>query len=590
MLFEMKELSAEEFEERVAFWSERLNSNRVKCTPGHMRYYIAASQQSELVLVQNVAGFSQCFLEKADFSPLSRILPTGKELIRRLLDGDSEERRILETLADALDQLGSYNRHVFWLDPDLILWDGSRILFHPFAWPQMFVSDETVVNPKIRNQYGYKMAVKNPRIAAGQIDSDLERVAFLYFLLELLFPEVPFRKMDRTMIPKFLKYFSRAGVFMKKFLSRWFGKSQNEKIAEKPREMLQGIIGAAKNNPLAPLPYQEARYECEYDVRRGRHKKGTHSEDEYEVIESGKHEKSRYFIFVSDGVSTADFGDGDGMVRFLRDQVQNQKEQIASFLDSLSTDDARKFAEESRSFLLDLCRKLNEAAIEKLNEQLKKEGKSAEGIQHPMSATLVLGVVCGNWVHFVHMGDSEVIFVRGADAYILNTPHNGLRDRLLEEAAHAQEIRSRVDGDEELTLVIPEFSIEQGRFVSSLDANALESVSLYLQKGDLLLFCTDGLLSCLGHNPAQREDALPELLRILRETDALPFYDRIQKLLDEAKKTGEDDVAVVGLKNMGLPVATLASGQEKEREKQGSREKESSISITIRDSKKERKL
>jgi hypothetical protein len=90
----------------------------------------------------------------------------------------------------------------------------------------MFVSDEMTLDEEIRRQYGYRMAVKSPRIMASDVSSELERVAFLYFLLELLFPDVPFSKMDKAMIKQVLSILSKFGKFLRKWLSRWFSKQQ----------------------------------------------------------------------------------------------------------------------------------------------------------------------------------------------------------------------------------------------------------------------------------------------------------------------------------------------------------------------------
>jgi len=504
---------------------------------------------------ENMPGYlatHEAFMNDVKLRKLSELLPTGRDLVQSLRQSGSFDRHILGKVAALVQNLAEQNLHCLWLDPQVLLTDGEKLLISPLVIPFMLFSDEGRIDESVRQKYYYRFPYRTTILNYKQVTSNLGRSAFVHFLLELLFPEVPFQKFNRLQAPSLIHHFSsNCTPEFQNLVREYMVQSATGELQDTPEMILEKMLHALNHSILNPAKYLGVDHELFFDVRRGREKTGSHTQDEYEFIMTDTTPR-RFLFMIADGVSTSSLGDGETMARLLRDVVVKERRSILEALQDLPVDDWEQFHEKAHALLLPLVQSMNQDAVGVLNQKLLDNQLRAGEVEHPMSATLILGCKVGSWCHFVHLGDSEVILVRGQTAYLLNQPHNQFRDRILHEASTESTVQEQVDGDSELSRVIPVFEIHDDQFVGVGDLGDLvDQGSVCTRQGDILIFTTDGLLTCLSQGSMFREAGLDALVSILKTKEKESFWKRMQEVVRRADDVSMDDVAVVALLDKG---------------------------------------
>jgi serine/threonine protein phosphatase PrpC len=485
-----------------------------------------------------------------DYKLFKETISTSSELLDSLKTKNGADYDCLSKLAELLDHLGDDNLHFIVLDDEILYTDGERFLINPLVADRITISDETRLDSDIQNKYMYKLPVSESFINYDIINKNLERYAFTFFLMELLFPEIPYKKLPLDVAldyatlwhvnfsPEYKNYISSLLVFEK------------NNMVQTCTEILNQTIDIIENSSYKYRPYQNSVILVDYGDRRGRGKSGkSHSEDDYEIIRVN--DTDRIFVMIADGVSTADLGRGEFISGKIREVILLREEQIRDKLQDLPTDDHPQFLSESRNLLSELVNEINIQATEKLNEALTFTGAEAEKINNPMSSTILLGVVCGNWCSFAHLGDSEIIHRKNGRSSIVNLPHNVHRERILEAVKQNSPYTRHQEKDDSLTRIIPMVHSNDDSYSAREDLSAdLDFINFALENGDMVFLATDGLLSCLG-GTSLRWKGLQELDRFISENEQLSMADLTKKLLDHADKASVDDIAVVILKHCG---------------------------------------
>lgn len=542
----MQKAKLEELNQSLFKWSKILGTE----PDSIVEYILENIIREEETYPDRYATFCRDIGCPDNYKRFDQVISSSAELMDNLKTKSGTDYQYLYQLAELLDQMGEDNLHIIMLDHDCFLTDGEKFLFHPLVADSIIISDETMLNTAIQNKYMYKLPVSEKVISYDMIDKSLERFAFTFYLMELLFPKVPFKKVPldialdyaalwhQNFSPEYKSYIYKLLV------------SDKKNIEHTCVEILDNTLELLSQSIFSYRPYQRSEISVDYGDRRGRKKRSnTHSEDEYEVFRLN--DTDRLFVMIADGVSTADLGRGEFISGKIREVILSREEQIKEKLSNLSLDDHDLFLSESRSLLSELVNEINDQATEKLNEVLALEGKKADNIESPMSSTILLGVVCGNWCSFAHLGDSEIILRKNGESNVINFPHNVHRERLLEVVNNNKPYKRNQEKDDSLTRVIPITYIENDCFSAYEDLSTeLDFVSFALEEGEMVFLATDGLLSCLGSS-SLRWKGLQELDRFVLEHEQLPLGELTKKLLDHADKSSVDDVAVVILNNRG---------------------------------------
>jgi PPM family protein phosphatase len=147
------------------------------------------------------------------------------------------------------------------------------------------------------------------------------------------------------------------------------------------------------------------------------------------------------------------------------------------------------------------------------HERIQKHASEHPDL-HGMGTTATAIALIGNQLYFSHVGDSRLYLVRGSSISRLTHDHSYV-SRLVEHGVISSEEA--------------EFHPQRHILTSALGAGAeitpdYSTSPVTLQKGDVLVLCTDGLWGLLGEDEVQRistgnapSDACRELVRLAKE-------------------------------------------------------------------------
>lgn len=551
----MQKAKLEEMNNSLLKWSRILGTE----ADDLVEYLLEILTREEEIYPAQYTTFCQEIISNPeDYKRFDQVISSSNELLDNLITKSGTDYHCLYKLAELLDKMGEDNLHVVLLDNAYLITDGEKFLFHPLFSKSIVISDETRLDNEIQNKFMYKLPLNETIISHNIINENLERYAFTFYLMEVLFPGIPFKKIPLDVALEFAPLWHREfAPEYKNYISKILITDKNN-IEHSCVEILNHTLELLAQSIYTNRPYQKSEILVDYGDRRGRKKRNSsHSEDDYEVFRVNG--TDRLFVMIADGVSTSDLGRGEFISGKIRDVILLREEQIKEKLSSLPINDHTLFLSESRIFLSELVNEINGKATEKLNEVLALAGGNAEYIKNPMSSTILLGMVCGNWCNFAHLGDSEIILRKNGSSNIINLPHNVHRERILEAIEHNKPYKRNQEKDDSLTRVIPMTYIDNSCFSAHEDLSAdLDFVNFALEKGDMVFLATDGLLSCLG-NSTLRSKGLQELDRFVSDHDQLSMDELTKKLLDHADKSSVDDIAVVILKNNGCSNEELNS-------------------------------
>ena len=496
--------------------------------------------------------FYHDFENPGSYKSFTSLLSKGQDLMDSLNDNTTNDYNNIINLAKLVDDMGCNNQHLILLQNDHIYTNGQKILFDPLVLPKIVISDETRIDDEIGKKYAYKLPVKEINIGYDLIDQNLERYAFAIYLLETLFPRLPIRNLSirhaldyapiwhQEITPEYVEFMSEILIYSR------------SNINYSCVDIFKATANRLFDSFMTFKPYEECEINYDYGSRRGRKKRSSsHSEDEYEIIKTENY-SDRFLIMVADGVSTADLGRGEFVSDNIRKTLLSKAKDVKEMLDNLPVDNYELFLSSSKQYLTDLIKLINEKAVEELNYLLLEEKKQPSDISNPMSSTVVIGIVCGNWCNFAHLGDSEIIVRRNDKSYIINLPHNVERCNIVSALKKGESLSESQLDNESLTSVIPLAEIKNDRFVPIEDPSTeIDYVNFFTEKGNYFITATDGLLSCFGKGSSLRAKGLKELDQFITSCSSLPIKELTKKILDYADDYSIDDVAIVLCINNG---------------------------------------
>ena len=148
--------------------------------------------------------------------------------------------------------------------------------------------------------------------------------------------------------------------------------------------------------------------------------------------------------------------------------------------------------------------------------------------------TLIAVRVLKGQLHWISVGDSAIFLKRGEGVFQLNREHTCLNALYLRELEAETIDKARAETDE-----------DAGRLTAFVGMDHLEEVDqslrpVFLQKGDVLLLCSDGISGVLS--PAELREAMSleadqgcQLLETMVEEKALPGQDNYTGVLITCK-------------------------------------------------------
>lgn len=165
-------------------------------------------------------------------------------------------------------------------------------------------------------------------------------------------------------------------------------------------------------------------------------------------------------------------------------------------------------------------RALFKVAVENVNKRVWQEAQNQPRL-HGMATTLTGAVVCHNRAIIAHVGDSRAYFLRG---------------KSLQQLTRDQSLCGAMIANGTITEEEAEHSPYRSVILQAVGREPTVDVALDavdVEKGDMLLLCTDGL-----SNKVSAEE-MAEALR------SLPLAEAVQKLIDLANaRGGEDNITV----------------------------------------------
>lgn len=492
------------------------------------------------------------YFEKPDeFFSFSKFLDS-KNISNNIINDASDEYKMMYKFADFLDNSGETNKHFFLIQKEFVFTDNNNFIINPFYLSKIVVSDEMRLDEHIRKNYFYKLPFKDLTISYKVIDSQLERYAFVFFLTELLYPDLPFNDVSIDVIIKYSEiWYPEMSHNLIFFLTDVLIFKKN--ISYSCKEILVLFIKFILSNIKNSVHFKSVNYDVYSGTRQGRKKNNnTQSEDEYEIIRSNKF-SNRYFIMVADGVSTAEIGSGKVIASLIKRNIILNKKNVIEFIENILTNDFNQFKNESNEFLRSILYEINNEATNELNIYLEKESKNSNNISNYMSSTIIVGIVIGNWAVFAYLGDSEIIFINKNYYAILNIPHIVEYEKIKMNKNKNNFVSKNSEDDSMLTKVIPlSDADDKGLFVSQIDFNKnIDFVSFNTSKDDIIIIATDGLLTCLGKGNTDRQVCLKKLYEFTLNNFNLPLNNFTKILLDKSDETSIDDVSLIIFKNTG---------------------------------------
>ncbi|MFZ4437612.1 MAG: PP2C family protein-serine/threonine phosphatase [Syntrophales bacterium] len=305
------------------------------------------------------------------------------------------------------------------------------------------------------------------------------------------------------------------------------------------RDLITAIISGCRQNPALFHPEIDRKIRHEWSAQSviGLNKKEQFNEDRFYTCTG----KNMTFMFVADGVSTADLGTGalaaDEILRVFRD---NYVDRFDAFAEKWrADDDIGDWSKEADKMLKEFFRDSNMAVIKGINDRLM--ASSGKEYASPMCSTLTAAIIFYDQAVLRYTGDSPVfLFSPGRQAFWkLTTDHNvGMEQKFSFTGESQKDALTRVIG-------ACQYDEKQSRFKPLEETGDPLRVQLCI--GDILILASDGLVSCI--------DGASEMLKMKRlEQELLDSHqDQFRKLIRRLVSLGEngsshDNITVNALK------------------------------------------
>lgn len=482
-------------------------------------------------------GFEDLLSNEIKFDTLQEILYNESDIIYTITNSNSDLHKVLQALSITLEELSDQNKHFFVLLEDAIaLTEGGKLFLNWLEMEKFSASDDMQIEKEIWQKYQNYMHpnIRNAMITYDIINTYLCRYAFSMLLLKILCPKLSFDWISKIDALENLNLIEPNIPIELQCLLEDLLKQKD--ISMTCPEILEKVVSTIQNSFIIKQVNQNIKVEISYNTQHGRNKKIDYNEDTYYYF---KQDESKLFLMVADGVSTADIGSGESISYLIRETLKDSENKIKDFL-------ANPKKDQIYSFMNELLLEVNQKAIQKINSYNKK----IEEDTHVMSSTIIMSIAIGNVVYSVYIGDSEIIGYREKRAYVLNEAHTVKNAKILHNLAKIKSgekpsFFKTENNDEHLIKTIPTYILKETKLVE--DNLEPGTKTLYTKKGDILIFASDGLLTCFGDN---KRMALKELEDYLTNhpIDKKNIKDYARKLVNTAnEKSGSDDITVVML-------------------------------------------
>ncbi len=167
---------------------------------------------------------------------------------------------------------------------------------------------------------------------------------------------------------------------------------------------------------------------------------------------------------------------------------------------------------------------LLKSAVEAANAKVYDMAQKNEAYRG-MGTTVVALIVKDNIAYFAHVGDSRAYLLKGEEIFQLTTDHSIVQTMVESGQITADEAKHHPNKN----IITRAVGVASG-----IDIDFLE---IPVEKGEILLLCTDGLTNCL-------EDSF--ILQMAKQT---PFEELADRLVDAAnEKGGPDNITVAAVR------------------------------------------
>jgi len=239
------------------------------------------------------------------------------------------------------------------------------------------------------------------------------------------------------------------------------------------------------------------------------------------------------FFLVADGVSTADIGTGEiaaeEVVRLFKTEFFTKFKKLASHMEKdLADDPAFKWYEMADDFLSRFFLEACQRVTQQLNA-LKETGNYPPPFKAPMCTTLSAGVVVYDQAAVRYAGDSPVLLYspkRDIFRKLTVDHHHGLEQNFTMTSCPDSEALTRVIGAKG-------FSKDKNLFLPACEKG--DPLRIQLEKEDLLLLASDGLIDCIDAlTPELKAGAAEKQIRsLVKEKSHLKTIVREMVMLGE---------------------------------------------------------
>lgn len=508
--------------------------------------------------------FAACMMEKS--APFPEMCPPDdpdREILRftdklRQTAAPADQQALCLALADLLDDFARCNQYWFIVPYDrfYISADTANTLF--FNWLELesfCTAGQHKIDREIRLQY---QDVLSPRLNSGIVKTDLLDLrltveAFMLTLIKLVCPKLP--PASRLPLPESLKVgltHLNMAPEEKYFLLHAI---QSAHQFSSCREIVEHLFTARAHSIVQPRAATQRQWAAGFHSLHGRNKKTVQNEDSYTVICS--EDQSSVFVMVADGVSTADVGCGRIMATRILEAIEDRKDDLLDFMQATAPLATEAWLAEGRRKLTALLTQINQDGVDALNSKLPRAPAS---VAHPMSSTVILGLIDKDRVVWAHLGDSHIFYIHGDCIMRLNEEHNNQMDRIItyiEEPA-GPAFRPMPD-DSHLTRTLPmaEYAEAQNSFVPLKIEDYITFASCHPQPEAAILLATDGLLDSVGgtRNDIENEKAVLALYQEASRNTTDPRRVARQMVCLADDKGGVDDITLVLLTGAAKPPA-----------------------------------
>lgn len=274
----------------------------------------------------------------------------------------------------------------------------------------------------------------------------------------------------------------------------------------------------------------------------GRNKRGHQNEDSLFVLDAVP---GVTLLAVADGVSTATLGTGGQASFTVRELAERQRQRLTEQLAALADSDTWEAA--GWQLIETFFNQAHQAVVTKINRLLteaREQGAEPPAERDTMSSTLILALVRGHHALIGHWGDSRAYRLSPAGAVRLTEDHNAEMEAIL----NARDTHyHQPEAGNALVRVLGQcqYDADAQQFVAL--EQKISRDSCWLAPDDLLLLCSDGLISGLkGDTESEKEQRLSQLVEQHRARPARELARQLARTADDDK--GDDNITAVLLR------------------------------------------